>query len=50
MEAPRSTMSAYGRVGHEPSPIGALSLAGSSGYTKAGLLTGPVFLFASERK
>jgi acetyl-CoA carboxylase biotin carboxyl carrier protein len=33
-------MSAYGRAGHEPRLLGALSLPGSSGYTKARLLTG----------
>jgi acetyl-CoA carboxylase biotin carboxyl carrier protein len=33
-------MSAYGRAAYEPQPLGALSLPGSSGYTKARLLTG----------
>jgi acetyl-CoA carboxylase biotin carboxyl carrier protein len=33
-------MSAYGRAGYELLPVGALSLPGSSGYTKARLLTG----------
>jgi acetyl-CoA carboxylase biotin carboxyl carrier protein len=33
-------MSAYGRAAYELQPLGALSLPGSSGYTKARLLTG----------
>jgi hypothetical protein len=45
--AQRFTMSAYGRAGHEPRRVGALSLPGSSGYTKARLLTVRRFLFAS---